>query len=78
MKGLFCNLAMYFQQSPISPLDDRDVLGKTFKDLQLHLQDKLNRSFRDNEDKRRNAEKVNTTNCGNFFRNKEKKEVISF
>ncbi|CAG2249623.1 CNTRL [Mytilus edulis] len=45
-------------KSPISPLDDRDVLGKTFKDLQLHLQDKLNRSFRDNEDKRRNAEKT--------------------
>ena len=45
-------------KSPVSPLDDRDVLGKTFKDLQLHLQDKMNRSLRDNDEMRRNTEKT--------------------
>ncbi|XP_033730276.1 centriolin-like isoform X4 [Pecten maximus] len=34
----------------VEPTDDRDYLGKTFKDLQHFMSDKVNKSFRDADD----------------------------
>ncbi|XP_069121130.1 centriolin-like isoform X3 [Argopecten irradians] len=34
----------------VEPQDDRDYLGKTFKDLQQFMSDKMNKSFRDADD----------------------------
>ncbi|XP_060070795.1 centriolin-like [Ylistrum balloti] len=42
----------------VEPHDDRDYLGKTFRDLQQFMSDKVNKSFRDADDAKKRTDKA--------------------
>ena len=46
----------------IEPENDKDVLGKTFKDLQGFVHDKLNKSFKDADDAKNRLDKSDHEN----------------
>ena len=56
-------LFLFFCQKPIEPAGPDDVIGKTFKDLHVYVQEKLNNSVRENEQIRKSKEKVNKLLC---------------
>lgn len=45
-------------QSPISPQSDRDVLGKSFKEIQQFIQDNANKSLREVEQIKKSTNQV--------------------
>lgn len=47
-----------YLQSPISPQSDRDVLGKTFKELQQFILDNANKSLREVEHMKKSSNQV--------------------
>lgn len=45
-------------QSPISPQSDRDMLGKSFKEIQQFIQDNANKSLREVEQIKKSTNQV--------------------
>ena len=56
-----CCILFVFQVS-IEPEDDRDVLGRTFRDLQGYVHEKMNKSTQDVDQTRTKLEKADLEN----------------
>ena len=49
---------MFYDQSPISPMSERDFVGRTFRDLQQYINDSMNRSINDVEHMKQSTSQV--------------------
>lgn len=54
-------------QDAIEPHDDKDYLGKSFKDVQHYLKDAMNKSFRETDEFKKKTDKVISHTASTFY-----------